>query len=227
MSTQATIRSIPPVHNGIGQVYREELPPNVSRVELKYCEQCGKPFVRQFAPTQVKEERVYYSEYFFKLAKPVLVARRVESGERYCAKCKYAPAPELRAEKLLKDQENYKAQLPGTPNQMRHSMHLVRHDESLKPKKPYLHKGKSMAEIREVTRAWHNAVIGEFAKKGKLNAEELQALIPGCWRLFDAVNRCRMGGINIKRVAWFRREGVRGCGMGVYALPGVSPEAVN
>ena len=225
MSTQATIRSISPVHNGIGQVYGEELPPDVSRVELKYCEQCGKPFVRQFAPTQVKEERVYYSEYFFKLAKPVMCVRRVESGERYCAKCKYTPAPELRAEELLKDQENYKAQLPGTPNQMRHSMHLVRHEAPV-GRATSSHRVNNRAE-RKTTRTrtdvtgWAEIIATALEQRTEVTMEELCGLLPRCYTPTQVYVFCRLHFPALKVVRRMTKEGIRGS-YGVYRLESVN-----
>ncbi len=104
MSTQATIRNIPPGAN-IGMVYREELPADVKRLEMKYCEQCGISFVRKFAPTT---ERLAVEFDIGPLGwghKKCQVMRRRDHGERYCRKCRYAPVPELRVivgERLLK-----------------------------------------------------------------------------------------------------------------------------
>lgn len=123
MSTQATIRNIPPGAN-IGMVYREELPADVKRLEMKYCEQCGISFVRKFAPTT---ERLAVEFDIGPLGwghKKCQVMRRRDHGERYCRKCRYAPVPELRVEQLLTEQEQYKIQLPGTPQQMGHATHL-------------------------------------------------------------------------------------------------------
>jgi hypothetical protein len=116
------------------------LPPSLIAfaVEMKYCEQCGRPFSRKFAPTEPevrKEQDVLDSYRFstflakgkrFRLSdKQFTVIRRRDHGVRYCSKCRFAPIPDIAA------QEDYKAQLPGTQNQMKHSMRLPKYDESL------------------------------------------------------------------------------------------------
>jgi hypothetical protein len=105
------------------------LPPSLIAfaVEMKYCEQCGRPFSRKFAPTEPykieRRHRHYNSVLTDEVEHPSELRR--DHGDRYCSKCRFAPLPDIAA------QESYKAQLPGTPNQMKHSMRLPKYDESL------------------------------------------------------------------------------------------------
>jgi hypothetical protein len=116
----------------IGIVYPEFLlPPSMIAilVEMKYCEQCGRPFSRKFAPTEpeVRKERLESQWGWTRNVSSGTITRirRRDHGEHYCSTCRFLPVPDIAA------QEAYKAQLPGTPNQMKHSMRLPRYDQSL------------------------------------------------------------------------------------------------
>ena len=102
------------------------LPPDIPKHELKYCETCGRPFARLFAPTfeveQLEFDGVYTSHY----DSGTISKRRRDHGQRYCKKCLFNPVPNLKA------QEDYRSQFPGTESQMDHrSIHLPRYDDSL------------------------------------------------------------------------------------------------
>ena len=162
-------------------------------------------------------------EYISK-AKSYTVVVRKDHGERFCKRC--------RSRCLVPDvlsAENYKMQMPGTDKQMRHAIYVPKYDRQVKSGKKWSNgcEGKTRAQILQEAAAWRTAVREAFAAKGRLTTEELQAIIPCCYSVYNAPTRCREAGLRIKLVSRVCRKGIRGPGIGVYVLPGVSPETIH
>lgn len=204
----------------------QSLPPDCVVLEMKYCELCGCPFSRKFSPTKVVGEEIVhvYANLFGGL--DLRVELRRSPGIRYCPHCiGRALLPNI------EEQEAYKAQLPGTPNQMRHSTHLPKYDDSLLPiarqtrshsinKKPQPKSSRRRHDPEE----WLPRVKQAFAEKGRLKAEDLVDLIPGCFTPMQAYQRCYFQDLPLKIVAREKIPGIpRGRGKAIYEWEGVSP----
>jgi|HubBroStandDraft_4_1064222.scaffolds.fasta_scaffold00021_65 hypothetical protein len=198
MSTQATIRNIAPVHNGIGIVPLPEacrVPENAKVVELKYCELCGRSFPRKFAPTEVFEIRKtrYYSVAGYSDERPAELRR--DKGQRLCSTCARQPSLELNAEELLREQEAYRQQMPGTEIQMRHALHL-----------PKYRTQTSVQVIPRKKRKWRDCstwtqlIFEAFAKKPELTMVEICDALPGCLTPVEATHYCHRVHIPLKKV---------------------------
>ena len=183
------------------------IPPGAIIAEFKYCECCGCPFVRKFAPTQpyvTKTTRIYSVALTIEFDSEL----RKDHGDRYCAKC--------RSRSLLPDtkaQEEYKSQMPGTEIQMRHAMHLPRYDTSI------FVRDRRELDAKRAPKLRREAVVKAFADKGTLTAEEMQELIPGC--LTPALARMRVSAssdIKIRSVGRLASSTERGRGPAVYVL---------
>jgi hypothetical protein len=214
---------------------------------LKYCEQCGCPFTRAFAPTEAVETRELEEIWEWadkgahttignmhnRLGKQLVgtrcVTRRRDQGQRYCRRCLREPV-----EAAIARQENYRAQLPGTEGQMRHSTYLPRYDESLVPvarrtqahqisrtPRPATAKRLPRAEMLRQYDEWTALVRASFRERGRLTTGDLQDMIPRAFTL-GQVHACMR-----QAFPALRRVGVTGApnqgGQAIYELPGVSP----
>ena len=192
------------------------LPPDLIAItcELKYCELCGCPFMRKFAPTELEERQEASGDGDWKALRKsglITVIRRRDHGEKVCRKCRYNPVPDIAA------QEEYKAQLPGTPNQMRHSAHLPKYDTSLIPPE------SDWQKTRRLAKEWRTAVLAAFQAKGELTAEQMQNCIPGCLTPRIAIIRVRAAEKfgtfpAIKTVRFLPSVTGKGRGPGIYRL---------
>jgi hypothetical protein len=220
MSTQATVRNIAPVHNGIGVVPLPEacrVPENAKVVELKYCEICGRSFPRKFTPTEVFEIRKtrYWSCAGVSDERPAELRR--DKGQRLCFTCARQPSLELNAEELLRNQEAYRQQMPGTEIQMRHALHLPKYSApNLTHMNPPKGRRRNVAGNNTDTSQWEPLIYQAFAKTAELTVAQICDLLPGCLTPQQAYRFCRNRAIPIERVRRLN-HGFRG-GCGVFVL---------
>lgn len=166
-------------------------------LEFKYCQQCGRPFTRPFAPTEPvvcmeSESQAHWK--WIRYTDPVEVIRRRDRGTKYCKTCAYNPVPDLAG------QEAYKAQLPGTEQQMRHAMHLPKYDATLVPLgratqahqiRNTVQRVKRITEPMESVAAWTQAIYAALAERGRLTMEEICELIPTAYTPLQAYGKIR------------------------------------
>jgi hypothetical protein len=219
-------------------------------VEMKYCEFCGRPFARRFSPTMpapvtelahvpvagTSSARGHTVWEFVKVAHDL----RRDRGQRLCWECARKPSPELRAEELLSEQELYKMQLPDLDS-IHASVHPIRYDRSImgretsahrvQKKTPAKHANPRYAgntfERRARAKTTRLTIVSAFKERGRLNTEELQALIPECYALSYVHIRLINIQLRPRLVGYVKKPGIRGTGMGVYVLDGVSPETLT
>lgn len=198
----------------IGHVYAEHaIPEGCAAFEQKYCEVCGRPFTRLFAPT-VPLETVSYSHHGV-VGESAL---RKDHGQRFCKGCRGRHLqPDIEA------QEKYMAQLPGTAQQMRHAPHLPKYDHTLEPVgcETSAHKVSAIPVRRRKSRVdydWRSLVRAAFSAKPRMTAEDICEIMPDVYTPQQAYQRCWAGGVKLRVVAHIHREGVRGSGPAVYEL---------
>lgn len=197
--------------------------------EVKYCELCGKPFVRKRSgtrPTPVEELEHLPAigkgrNHVWEYVKVVHELRR-DTGAKFCeACCSRMLLPDIEA------QERYRAQLP-TEAEQRHSHHLPRYDQSLTPmgRVTSAHKVNcsSVRSRRRYTRSveWKDSVVTAFRERGRLTSEDLCELIPNCCTPWEATVRVRAAKLAIRLVDRFRRPGIKGPGLGIFVLEEVT-----
>lgn len=205
----------------IGHVYPEHVvPPGALVVEQKYCEVCGRPFVRRFAPTELVERKECYSLYDD--VADYVVYRRADHGQRYCGGCRSrALEPDVEA------QDKYKAQMPGTENQMRHALHLPKYERPM-GRETQAHANTQLvqrrvrrprAEMMAEVAVWKARIIEAFTTKGQLTTEDMQALIPRCFTPVDAYMRVVGAGFKLRVVGCEKAApGCKGRGPRIYEL---------
>jgi hypothetical protein len=114
--------------HGAGDV----IPVGALIVEPKYCENCGRPFFRKQSATVPRLVPYLSDGRGFAHVDQSFSELRADHGARYCKPCM--------SRHLMPDvesQEEYRAQMPGSDEQMSHRhLHLPRYDDSLVPKKP-------------------------------------------------------------------------------------------
>jgi hypothetical protein len=216
------------------------VPAGAKIVQMKYCELCGVPFSRSYTPTVpapiTEEEHVQvpsyrHAQWVFKKVKHDL---RRDRGERLCRRCHAHPSLELSAEELLKDQEDYKAQLPNLDS-IHVSSHPIHYERLIAGRETSAHRLNGTIIVKTATRrrstrqeaaAWKARVAEAFRTRGRLTTEEIQNLIPNCFTPAYAYQRCITAGIKLKRVGFVEAQGFCGLPMRIYVLVGVSPETL-
>ena len=197
------------------------LPAGFRLMELKYCELCGVPFAREFAPTRVVgKDTVRLGGSILCWDKEIELRRG--QGLRYCRACVGRElTPDLKAD------EAYRDQFPGSERQMRTRYQGPKYDGTLSPDNRHLNPrkegkawvGASMADkpkrkrdVPEEIAAWKAKVMEAFVADGRLTLEQLQDFVPRCYTPTQAYHKLRYFGLRIRRV-----------GQGFYELPGTSP----
>ena len=91
---------------------------------------------------------------------------RRDTGVHYCVPCQARALAPV-------DLSAYKEQLPGTAQQMRHSAHLPKYDESLLP--PALRKGNKRGRKPGTSKLgdWKTKLLQAFAARGPMTSEEM------------------------------------------------------
>lgn len=172
-------------------------------LEFKYCQQCGRPFTRPFAPTEPvvcmeSESQAHWK--WIRYTDPVEVIRRRDRGAKYCKACASNPVPDLVG------QAAYMAQLPGTEQQMRHAMHLPKYDTTLVPAgratqahqiNSTLQRAKRITESPESIAAWKQVVYAALAERGRLTMEEICGLIPTAFTSLQAFQKVKYYGLGL------------------------------
>lgn len=227
MSTQATVRNIAAPHNGIGIVYREELPKNVIRCESKYCEICGKSFVRPFAPTEpvMREERDPHNVWGRKITygPAYVVERRRDHGQRFCAGCRgRSLEPDTEA------QERYKIQLPTEREARKNRAYGMPDYRNLNPvgRATAAHKVNASPILQrrckrilsQLERDKWQACVKALLRERPATMEELCELIPNATTPQDASIRLRYAAISLRRVGNAPRRAENGPYPGLFVL---------
>ena len=228
MSSLATVRAIHAPHNGVGVFIPDEecrIPSGSRVVELKYCELCGRSFSRQASatvPREQKERDGNWGERFFGAA--VTRIRRYDSGQRICFSCARSPLPDLRAEELLEQQNEYQEQLPDL-SKLHLSSHPIKYDQSIAGRETNSHRVNEQPIVRRRKRAntseWEQLIYDAFLVYGERTMEQLCDVLPGCYTPASVNQFCLYHRIPVKLVRYENPKNFRGRGHGVYALRAV------
>jgi hypothetical protein len=200
-------------------------PLNGDARELKYCELCGKPFVRYPSPTEVKMAAYLTSDWWG--GKRGVSEIRVDRGTKLCVSCQERPfTQDARVEELARSQEQYREQLPDERQATHNRVYQMPDYRHLNPpREPKIHRS-SKAHRAEV-QSWREKIQNKFRKSGRLTTAELQELIPNCFVPADAYIRCIGAGLKLRRVGYASNNGFTGRPPRIYVLPGFSPETVT
>jgi hypothetical protein len=198
------------------------VPEGAQIVEMKYCELCGRSFPRRWQDYEFIELKLKRDYRYPGTGGQVRIKR--DTGERICRGCASKPLPELRAEELLKDQENYKDQLPDL-NKLHRSVHPIRYDRRIANLSARVGRSKN---TREEIETWHKAVRDKFAaSKEPLTLEQVYELIPNCFSPTEAYMRLRWNKFSLRKVGSLKSKTGEGQGPRLYLLEGVSPETIQ
>lgn len=195
-----------PAHPVIGVVPAPEqcrMPLGSVAVEMKYCELCGLPFVRE---PKAKEEQVLRLRIRFVGVVEQVVRR--DTGQRLCDRCtksRYMLAD--RVEELLEAQERYNIALPEL-DAIHRSSHPVRYDSTL-GRETSSHRVNNMSE-RKVKRVrhpeWEDLIVQAFETRKRLTMEELCDILPGCYTPTQAWMYCHVHRNKLKLVKVDHKE---------------------
>lgn len=200
--------------------------------EFKYCEVCGRPFVREFAPTVpfVQREqdasswgrKVFYSQ-------PVTRERRRDHGARFCKGCRGRHLePDVAA------QEAYREQLPNDRETKKRRVYQMPDYRSLNPvgRATASHKmteasappRRGKRHLSQLERDKWQACVKALLRERPATLEELCELIPNAATPQEAAIRLRYAAIRLSRVGDAPRRVESGPHPGLFAL---APELVN
>jgi len=190
-------------------------PLNGTARELKYCELCGKSFVRRPSPTVVYTLRTqrFWSVCGYSSEFPAELRR--DRGEKLCPACVERPfTRDARVEELAASQARYREQLPTEREATHRRVYQMPDYESEWRKK------------RVAAAEWKEKIRQAFRERGRMTTADLQEFIPQCFVSQDAYLCCKSVGLKLQRIGYVTRTGFVGRPPRVYVLPGCSPETL-